>query len=248
MLYRNSLRLAPFLSLVQRAGGTKKDLINPLIHKTRAFSHECKAGSDKTLSHSYHLNFSKDILPEEREALLKDMIVHNDFLSDVEEKCIIDEIEPIISRLQYEYDHWDNAIHGFRETERLQWTKPSTAILDRVRQIAFPKGKPQLKHVHVLDLAENGFIKPHIDSVRFCGDTIAGLSLLSDSVMRLVHDKDANKIVDVLLKQRSLYVMRDSARYNFTHEILKKDTSRFNDNIVPRHRRISVICRSEVTN
>lgn len=28
--------------------------------------------------------------------------------------------------------------------------------------------------MHVLDLHENGYIKPHVDAVRFCGNTIAG--------------------------------------------------------------------------
>lgn len=39
-------------------------------------------------------------------------------------------------------------------------------ILDRVRKEAFPEGKSQLKHVHVLDLSADGYIKPHIDSVK----------------------------------------------------------------------------------
>lgn len=32
--------------------------------------------------------------------------------------------------------------------------------------MAFPPGTPQLGYVHVLDLAPNGKIKPHVDSVR----------------------------------------------------------------------------------
>lgn len=40
------------------------------------------------------------------------------------------------------------------------------------------------------DLQSDGHIKPHIDSSRFCGDTVAVLSLLSDSVARFRLDKD----------------------------------------------------------
>jgi hypothetical protein len=58
------------------------------------------------------------------------------------------------------------AIHGYRETERLRWNSQNEGILQRVRDIAFPPGTPQLSLVHVLDLAEEGIIKPHIDSVR----------------------------------------------------------------------------------
>lgn len=36
------------------------------------------------------------------------MTVHNDFLSETEEKSILDEIEPYMKRLRYEFDHWDD--------------------------------------------------------------------------------------------------------------------------------------------
>lgn len=39
--------------------------------------------------------------------------------------------------------------------------------------------------------------------------------------------------------------LRDAARYDFTHEILALDVSKFRGNPVPRDRRISVICRNE---
>ena len=65
-----------------------------------------------------------------------------------------------------------------------------------------------LAHVHVLDLHENGYIKPHVDALRFCGNTIAGLCLLSDAVMKLTHEKDESKYAYALLKRRSLYIMR----------------------------------------
>jgi hypothetical protein len=63
-------------------------------------------------------------------------------------------------------EHFLQAIHGYRETERLHWNPQNTGILQRVRDVAFPPGTPQLSLVHVLDLAVDGVIKPHIDSVR----------------------------------------------------------------------------------
>lgn len=58
------------------------------------------------------------------------------------------------------------AIHGYRETERLNWNKENTVILNRVRSIAFPPTVAQLKYVHILDLDKAGYIKPHVDAVR----------------------------------------------------------------------------------
>lgn len=115
-----------------------------------------------------------------------------------------------------------------------------------------------------MDLAEKGWIKPHIDAVRvscsnlfaflefllsfvfqFCGDTIAGLSLLTDSVMRLVHGKNKDFYADVFLKRRSLYILTGTARYDYTHEILPTDIGFFKGVPVRKTRRMSVICRNE---
>ena len=67
-----------------------------------------------------------------------------------------------------------------------------------------------LPYTHVLDLADFGFIKPHIDSPRvgifyllsmlifaaqFCGSTVAVLSLLSPCVARFRLDKDRDQVI-----------------------------------------------------
>ncbi|XP_032290726.1 alpha-ketoglutarate-dependent dioxygenase alkB homolog 7, mitochondrial isoform X2 [Drosophila virilis] len=192
-----------------------------------------------------------------------------DFISEAEEKQLHEEIEPYMSRLRYEFDHWDDAIHGFRETERKKWYPKNRELLERVRQVAF--NGEIMPYVHILDLAPDGVIKPHVDSTRYCGNTISGISLLSDSVMRLVRT-DAEKYLqnssnastedtsyrqqpeallennfyaDLFLPRRSLYIMSHTARYNFTHEILGNEHSKFLGNPVKKTRRISIICRNE---
>lgn len=62
--------------------------------------------------------------------------------------------------------------------------------------------------------------------------------------MRLVHDKQNTLFGDVLLKRRSLYVMKGSARYDYKHEILKNEESYFKGGKVEKNRRMSVICRN----
>uniref|UniRef100_K7FIH4 AlkB homolog 7 n=1 Tax=Pelodiscus sinensis TaxID=13735 RepID=K7FIH4_PELSI len=136
------------------------------------------------------------------------------------------------------------AIRGCRETEISHWSEESQQILQRVRDTAFPPGVPQLSLVHVLDLDKTGYIKPHVDSVKFCGCTIAGLSLLSSSVMLLVSEQNPEDWMALLLPRRSLYIIRGAARYEFTHEILKDEESFFDGQKIPRERRISVICRN----
>jgi alkylated DNA repair protein alkB family protein 7 len=100
------------------------------------------------------------------EMINKSMKVIEDFVTESEEIKLINEIEPYMKRLRYESSHWDDAIHQYRETERLKWSEDNQLIIDRIRQFAFPKGIKQIKYVHILDLAKNGYIKPHVDSVR----------------------------------------------------------------------------------
>ncbi|XP_029014121.1 alpha-ketoglutarate-dependent dioxygenase alkB homolog 7, mitochondrial isoform X2 [Betta splendens] len=166
------------------------------------------------------------------------------FITEEEETALLRELEPGLRKKRYEFDHWDDAIHGYRETERVTWAPACEEILDRVRAAAFPADSPLLGPVHVLDLDKAGYIKPHVDSVKFCGSTIAGLCLLSDSIMRLVKEDCSKEWLDLLLPRRSLYVLRDEARYKFTHEILKDEESVFKGQKVPRQRRVSVICRN----
>ncbi|CAH2272881.1 alpha-ketoglutarate-dependent dioxygenase alkB homolog 7, mitochondrial [Pelobates cultripes] len=167
-----------------------------------------------------------------------------EFISPAEEAALCRELEPILRRKRYESGHWDQAIHGFRETERLQWSLENMAVIQRVRDKAFPPGEAQLSLVHVLDLQKEGYIKPHVDSIKFCGSTIAGICLLSSSIMRLVSVENADERADLLLPRRCLYMLSGAVRYNFTHEILRDEESVFNGERVPRERRISVICRN----
>lgn len=202
--------------------------------------HIANSNSDTTESRN-------DASRDDWRAELRDtMRVLPNFISENEEDSLMQEVDPYMKRLRYEYSHWDNVIHGYRETEWRKWSEDSSRILDRVRTVAFPPKTIHLSLVHILDLAPEGWIKPHIDSVRFCGGIIAGLSLLSDSVMRLAmegHEKE--RVACFLLPRRSLYIMSGVARYKYNHEILKSDKSYFEGRHVPKGRRISIICRSE---
>lgn len=50
---------------------------------------------------------------------------------------------------------------------------------------------------------------------------------------------------DILLPRYSLYVMRDTARFKYTHEILGNNVSLYAGKRVEKDRRISIICRNE---
>ena len=100
----------------------------------------------------------------------------------------------------------------------------------------------QYLNAHAIDLAPNGFIGPHIDSVKFSGKIVAGLSLGSPRLMELAHcEEEANlepkslrenhaSSIEIPLHPRSLYILTDVLRYNYTHQIYAEPLNRHDDN------------------
>ncbi|VVC27268.1 Alpha-ketoglutarate-dependent dioxygenase AlkB-like [Cinara cedri] len=191
-----------------------------------------------------------DIHINEQKQFDSSFTIITDAVSIDEESLLVIEIEKSLKHLRYQNDHWDNAIHGYRETEIVTWKDPRNLnIMQRLSSRVFTdkSSTNPMQRVHILDLLNNGYVKPHIDSVRFCGNIIAGLSLLSDSVMRLANENVPDVYtVYALLPRRSLYIMKDHVRYKYTHEILNNGApSIFNDMHIVRQRRISIVMRNE---
>lgn len=44
----------------------------------------------------------------EKESMLNDFIVVPDFVSLEEEQSLLEEVDPYMKRLKYEFDHWDD--------------------------------------------------------------------------------------------------------------------------------------------
>ena len=134
--------------------------------------------------------------------------------------------------------------------------------LSDVSRGAIEKIRYQLRHTHLkdrpdfewlpchaIDLHGEGELNAHVDSVRFSGSMVAGLSLLSGSIMRFRPDKgtdqpaeDSVGFVDIYLPPLSLYVMTGSTRFKYTHELLPH-RAEFAGQQVLRDRRISLIFR-----
>ncbi|CAD5215199.1 unnamed protein product [Bursaphelenchus xylophilus] len=148
-----------------------------------------------------------------------------------------------MKRLKYEKEHWDDAIYLFRERESKKWNEQNWKVIKRIQEASLPPDAIKLSYIHILDLAKEGHIKPHIDSIRYCGTTISGVSLLSSCVMRLRHKENKELVLDLLLPRRSLYKLSNIGRFDFTHEVLSKEESEFMGEKIERDRRISVICR-----
>lgn len=235
-----------------------------LLHRLLSSNANASEFSDCAAIKSDLFIFHHDWPEDVKNEFIDDMVVIENFISEEEESRLCAEAEKTMKRMRYQYDHWDDAIHGYREMEKTNWWPENEGIFNRIRSKAFVADV--LPHVHILDLAADGIIKPHVDSSRYCGSTIAGVSLLTDCIMRMkridekkyeqerIGEAPNNKdeivyrefdyFADVLLRRRSLYIMKDSARYNFTHEVLPTKSTFMNKEVV-KDRRISIICRNQ---
>jgi len=109
---------------------------------------------------------------------------------------------------------------------------------------------------HAIDLNETGELTAHVDSIKFSGCLVSGLSLLSPSILRLKpaanednNENDSSHVikeghVDLYLPPKSLYVLSGVSRYQYTHELLPTHSTFGPQSIpVPRGLRYSVIFR-----
>ncbi|KAF7259776.1 Alpha-ketoglutarate-dependent dioxygenase alkB 7 [Paragonimus skrjabini miyazakii] len=117
----------------------------------------------------------------------KEFIIKPEFISVEEEKNLVDELDTHLLKHRYQDAHWDYAITHYRETERKNWRTINRSVIERLKEFTAQTELPApascasadqvvLPHIHILDLAENGEIKPHVDSVR------ASLPRLSDRI------------------------------------------------------------------
>lgn len=199
-----------------------------------------------------------------------------DFITEEEEATLVADAERMLRRHSYEASHWDQAIVGFREAQRsFGMLSPSSRAV-ALRVVAqLPPGSVPQPFFHFLDLLPDGVIHKHVDSVKFSGQSILGLSLLSDGVMRFHREAAATlaagsetlggferkapeadwrpapgsgavgEVVSALLPRRSLYVMTGLARYGFSHEVTVGEQF-FAGRRILRTRRIAAILRDEV--
>mmetsp|Transcript_8367 Transcript_8367/g.16663 ORF Transcript_8367/g.16663 Transcript_8367/m.16663 type:complete len:262 (+) Transcript_8367:39-824(+) len=156
---------------------------------------------------------------------------------------------------KYEMDHWDAVIVGYKEIERPMhlWPPSCAPVLQRVQNfvqsyleenVESVKGQLDYLPPHIIDLAADGEIRAHVDSIKFSGEVVAGLSLLSGRTMKLRAGKDDphayrddEPAIDLILPPRSLYILCNRARFNMAHSVERVD---------PPERRFSIIFRDAI--
>lgn len=63
--------------------------------------------ADSSLLH-FSSSWPESEAPEYRAAVARDMQVFPEFVSEPEEASLMEELEPVLRRMRYEFDHWDD--------------------------------------------------------------------------------------------------------------------------------------------
>ncbi|EED84165.1 predicted protein [Postia placenta Mad-698-R] len=138
----------------------------------------------------------------------------------------------------FEEGHYDGVIRRFREMHVTSWPSDINGLLpalERLQQLCLTKDT----QTHILHLATDGEILPHVDNIGASGSWIMGVSLGSARIMRL-ESTEARDIgaFEIPLTSGSVYIQkcavsvergdrrthfmdRDSTRYGYQHSILK---------------------------
>jgi len=200
-------------------------------------------------------------------------VVYPGFLSEEEGQSLVKEVSKRMKRRRFEDGHWDSVISKYREIELAtphEVDNESTIdapqyaqTIQRTRDILKSYVSPQLTNhmkwlpCHAIDLSKNGRLDAHVDSVKFSGEIVAGISLLSDSIMRLrpakgewiddTSNESSGGYVDLYLPKLSLYCLHGMSRFHYSHELLPSDSvyqiHGREDVQVTRGRRLSIIFR-----
>ncbi|GKY94236.1 alpha-ketoglutarate-dependent dioxygenase alkB 7, mitochondrial [Mayamaea pseudoterrestris] len=186
-------------------------------------------------------------------------VVYSNVISEAEETLLVSTLSTVLKRRRYEKGHWDSVIAKYKELELSDDSLLSpeiVSVFDRIRSLLHANHLSFVEQVHwlpphVIDLHSDGELNAHVDSVRFSGLTVSGLSLLSPCIMRLRPSSDAldewqggsmDGHVDLLLPPRSLYCLSGPSRFRYSHELLSSG-SLFQGDAVARDRRLSVVFR-----
>lgn len=195
---------------------------------------------------------SDDELNNEKIKRINGLSIYNDFINTQEENYLIEKIESSswiddlkrkVQHYGYKYNYKTRKIDESLHIGDLPiWM---SSVLNKIQNL--DSQIDQIDQVIVNNYEVGQGISPHIDCEPCFGNYIISLSLMSDIVMQFRH-QDNGDLIEVKLPRRSLIIIKDDARYKFTHGIAPRKKDLFNDKYQNRSRRISMTFRNVLLN
>ncbi|KZV75739.1 hypothetical protein PENSPDRAFT_646792 [Peniophora sp. CONT] len=127
----------------------------------------------------------------------------------------------------FEEGHFDGVIRHYREMHVSTWNPVESPELESVLrklETLYPPAKYGTQ-THILHLASEGDILPHVDNVEASGTWIMGVSL--GATRRLCLDpveqggQAADRTYETILPSGSVYIQSGATRYRYAHSILR---------------------------
>lgn len=180
------------------------------------------------------LTYLPNYISPEQHASLWESINNEIWLGDLKRR---------VQHYGYKYDYKARLIdYSMKIGELPDWVLPYTKKLQAEGYM------PQLPDQLIVNEYQPGQgIASHIDCEPCFGETIVSLSLGSTCVMNFINKQTKEKI-EVLLEPRSLVVLKEEARYQWTHGIVGKKSDLFGGQKYMRGTRISLTFRNVIVN
>ncbi len=168
---------------------------------------------------------------------------HNFLWQNVNAEKWLDDLKRRVQHYGYKYNYKARFIdYTMKIGELPSWVLPFS---EKLKDDNLMKNLPDQLIINEY-LAGQG-IANHVDCEPCFGDTIVSLSLGSTCVMDFIN-KNTKEKIEVLLEPRSLVVLKEAARYHWTHGIQGKKSDFFNNQKHERNTRISLTFRNVIVN
>lgn len=208
-----------------------KSAATPAAFATKASASSASgSGSGGAAAVPAGFGYSRDFITSEQEAALVKFVDAQTWKTAINTKRRVQE---------YGYTY-----HTGVKTFTPSATTPIPPELEEIGKLLVSRGimtRPP-EQIIVNEYEPGQGIGAHSDSLVFGGE-ITSLSLLSPVAMEFVSKADEKRTFEVQLQARSLLSLRGDARYEWTHEIRKRCSDKWQGKVVQRGRRISLTFR-----
>lgn len=166
---------------------------------------------------------------------------HNLLIKQIDSKPWLSDLKRRVQHYGYKYNYKARAIESSMQIGGLpDW---ASDIAYKIHNYNFMSELPD--QVIVNEYQSGQGISKHIDCVPCFTDTIISLSLGSACVMDFTNNS-TNKKLSILLEPKSLIILKDDARYKWTHSIAVRKTDQFQGKVIQRERRVSLTFRKVI--
>jgi alkylated DNA repair dioxygenase AlkB len=168
---------------------------------------------------------------------------HASFWQSVNAENWLGDLKRRVQHYGYKYDYKARFIdYSMRIGELPEWVMP---LAKKLHQDGY---MPEIPDQLIVNEYQQGQgIASHVDCEPCFGDTIISLSLGSTCIMDFIN-KETKEKIEVLLEPRSLVVLKDDARYLWTHGIAGKKADYFKGQRHERATRTSLTFRNVILN